>query len=139
MAEKRSSAFFDSLYWGLLSHGEPKILAGPRDSQDLSARFKMEGPEALRYILEKRAKELVKFWMRKLGETPRRRGRPQKHDPYLFHLLGVYKRKSGLSWSKLAKLVNRNNFKETPTAYNVQQAVTRAERIVKASKRRSGP
>jgi hypothetical protein len=131
MTERETDAFWDSFCWALLSGREPRIVNGLSDFERQSNLFKSGKRLEVRRVLKKRAAGGVTYWMRMFGS---RRGAPKKHDPVLFRLLGEWKRRKRLSWSQLAKLVNPAMLREKPTAYNVQQAVRRAEKQSKPSK-----
>jgi len=83
----------------------------------------------VRKILEGKAKRFVNFYMRTLSV---KLGAPRVQDPVALYLLGIYRKRRGLSYNKLARRVNAHMFRDSkrPSGYAVQQAIMRAEKAL---------
>jgi len=83
----------------------------------------------VREILEGRAKRIVNFYMRMFSV---KLGAPRVQDPVALYLLGIYRKRRGLSYNELARIVNAHKFRDSkrPSGYAVQQAIMRAEKAL---------
>lgn|SRR5215469_16350763 len=107
----------------------PQLILGPADLNKLR-RMCIEGKSRqVREILEGRAKRIVNFYMRMFSV---KLGAPRVQDPVALYLLGIYRKRRGLSYNELARIVNAHKFRDSkrPSGYAVQQAIMRAEKAL---------
>jgi len=109
------------------------LVHGPQDFFRFQRMCQKGEGKLVRNILERRAKRIISAWMQTFGV---KRGVPPRQDPVLFCALGIYKERTGKSWGELAKMVNPSLMREKPTRNSVQQAVGRAEAVVRAKRRK---